>query len=671
MDGFAPYLGPALGIALSSTMNSNSSNPTDIAQSLVEKVPGLLDAQQLIKKFTGLDVLYLAVAIFLLDGARRVISYLYKSVDRLLVSFFTSDITIDANDEIRDEILAWLAVRYKQRFGARSVMVYSGAMKQKRMRHPYLEERMTMKDDRETDISFTPSLGRHYFFPLGWRPFIFERDSKDIARSWSGQASSDLTIRCLGWSDKPLREFILLCKAFKKEKSKGRTMTYTFSTGRSGGYSEAGHWGVPYAAPSRNLATVELDKEIKDNIVNDITRYLEPKTAEFYKNNGIPYRRGYLLHGPPGTGKSSLSKALASHFNLALYCMNLGEEGIGDHNLRSAFAALPTKCIVLLEDIDSAGIGREKPVESQAEKDAINAAAQAGALPDGISADDFSFSTAYMGRGMARITLSGLLNALDGASASEGRIVIMTSNHPEVLDSALIRPGRVDKRILLPDMSRTSARKIFTRMYSNTDVQNVAELAKTFAKHLPEGKITPAELQGFILDRMDMPLEAVDDVEAWANNVIAEKEREQEKKQKRLEALKVAKEFQKKEEETLQVAKAAVAAQSLSQLPVALGEITNGASDANHEGGPVQAVSSFETGTNGVNYTNGTNGTNGMNDLTHVNSEAPATWRGGEADGNGLAAKTNGRKLYRGGKRGKRGSTRYGNDSEGSWEHDD
>lgn len=544
MDGFAPYLGPAVGIMLSSAMSSNTSSSADIAQSLVERVPGFSDAQALIKKATGLDVLYLALGVLLFDGARRVLMYLYKTVDKLLVSWFTSDILIDANDEIRDEILAWFAARYSPRFGARSLMIYSGAAKQKRLRHPYLEHRMKQVDDREAEINFTPSLGRHYFFPLGWRLFIFEREGKEQTRGWNQQASQDITIRCLGWSDTPLKEFILLCKAFKKEKSKGRTMTYTYSNGRSGYSEDGGNWGAPYAAPSRDLSTVELDTDIKNDIVKDITRYLEPKTAEFYKNNGIPYRRGFLLHGPPGTGKSSLSKALASHFNLALYCMNLGEEGIGDRDLRSAFAALPTKCIVLLEDIDSSGIGREKPVESQEEKDALQAAKLAGVLPSGLSEDDFS-GFRPRDRSMTKITLSGLLNALDGASASEGRIVIMTSNHPDVLDSALIRPGRVDKRILLPDMSRASAKKIFSRMYSNTGVQGLAGLAEAFSSRLPEGKITPAELQGFILDHMDQPNQAVDEIGEWADRVVKEKESEQERREARSRAREVARAFRK------------------------------------------------------------------------------------------------------------------------------
>lgn len=112
-----------------------------------------------------------------------------------------------------------------------------------------------------------------------------------------------------------------------------------------------------------------------------------------------------------------------------------------------------------------------------------------------------------------------------------------------MLDSALIRPGRVDKRILLPDMSHNSARKIFMRMYSHTGVEHLADLAEAFTLRLPDGKITHAELQGFILDRMDSPMEAVEDVEAWAAGVIEEKEQEKERKEARKVAREVAKAF--------------------------------------------------------------------------------------------------------------------------------
>src|SRR5690349_8782205 len=97
----------------------------------------------------------------------------------------------------------------------------------------YLDDSLTMTDDRETEINFAPAFSRHYVFPLEWRPFIFERQVREhLALSLSQQASSDVIIRCLGWSDRPPKDFISPCRQSKQVKSKGRTMTYTYGAGR-------------------------------------------------------------------------------------------------------------------------------------------------------------------------------------------------------------------------------------------------------------------------------------------------------------------------------------------------------------------------------------------------------------------------------------------------------
>ncbi len=111
-----------------------------------------------------------------------------------------------------------------------------------------------------------------------------------------------------------------------------------------------------------------------------------------------------------------------------------------------AFSAVPTKCIVLLENIDSAGIGREKSQENKEQKNAAKSAASIATTFPGVHPVDLDDHYPRPPV-MSKIKLSGLFNALYGASASEGLVVIMTSNHPEVLDSALTRPGRVDQRI--------------------------------------------------------------------------------------------------------------------------------------------------------------------------------------------------------------------------------
>ena len=74
---------------------------------------------------------------------------------------------------------------------------------------------------------------------------------------------------------------------------------------------------------------------------------------------GIPYRRGYLLHGPPGCGKSSFIYALAGHLSFDICMLSLNSEGLTDDRLELALSNVPQQAIVLLEDIDAAFVQRK------------------------------------------------------------------------------------------------------------------------------------------------------------------------------------------------------------------------------------------------------------------------------------------------------------------------
>jgi chaperone BCS1 len=78
----------------------------------------------------------------------------------------------------------------------------------------------------------------------------------------------------------------------------------------------------------RPISTVILGEKVKGELLNDIREFLNPGARRRYSTCGIPYRRGYLLYGPHGTGKSSLSLSIAGYFGLDIYILSIKESGL-------------------------------------------------------------------------------------------------------------------------------------------------------------------------------------------------------------------------------------------------------------------------------------------------------------------------------------------------------
>ena len=194
-----------------------------------------------------------------------------------------------------------------------------------------------------------------------------------------------------------------------------------------------------YGEPRRKrpLESVVLDKGVKERIVSDVKEFLA--SGNWYYDRGIPYRRGYLLYGRPGSGKSSFVRALAGELDYNIAILNLSERGLTDDRLNFLLTIVPRRTLVLLEDADAAFNGRTS-----------------------TDADGY--------RG-AHVTFSGLLNAIDGVASAEERVLFLTTNHIDRLDSALIRPGRVDMTIRLGEATRWQAGKLWERFYGELDHQ--------------------------------------------------------------------------------------------------------------------------------------------------------------------------------------------------------
>ncbi len=346
--------------------------------------------------------------------------------------------------------------------------------------HPYSKRatrltassKASLSEDAARTVIFTPAPGNHFFIyrrRLVW--FHRERnvgaagsaDKDDEALSMMRQRET-YTLRIVGRSQEVARH--LIEDARRAAMTAARKQPELF-------ISSMWYWSKVGAITPRAIESVVLPEGMSEHLVADVTEFLESRA--WYAERGIPYRRGYLMEGVPGSGKSSLIRALASTLNLNLYMLNIGSAGMSDEKLVSLMSEVKDNSIVLLEDVDAAA---RRPL-----------------------ADVASSAPAGECKG---ITFSGLLNALDGVNAREGVMVWMTTNHKERLDPALIRPGRVDVQEHFDYATGAQAARLFSHFYPG----HVHGLATAFAACVGEG-ISMAALQQHLLNYKKSPDDAV------------------------------------------------------------------------------------------------------------------------------------------------------------------
>ena len=242
----------------------------------------------------------------------------------------------------------------------------------------------------------------------------------------------------------------------------------------------------------RDMDSLYLPKKQKADIIADMEKFLAPATRARYMKLGINHKRVYLLEGIPGSGKSSLITALASKFNFniaivsfvpkmtdvdLLRIMRSLNDTYEEHSSSSDSGESQKKqTIMIFEDIDCIFKERKSHDENK-----------------------------------NNITFSGLLNALDGITSDENLICFITTNYKSHLDSALLRPGRIDYIMRFDYSTKEQILEMFRDFTSCMDVGKIQEFYKACADL--QIKISTALLQQYLMQYMDQPDEAISNVE--------------------------------------------------------------------------------------------------------------------------------------------------------------
>ena len=234
-------------------------------------------------------------------------------------------------------------------------------------------------------------------------------------------------------------------------------------------YSE---WNTYSRIPVRRLNTVYMDERIKQRILDDVTDFLNSEAE--YDAFGIPYKKTYLFTGVPGSGKTSLIKALCNEIHYNLGIMSLSRD-MDNATIQGSFRNIDPKTVLLLEDIDCLFEKR-------------------------TSVETPSF------------TFSNLLNILDGVLFKHGLIVFITTNHPEKLDPALLRQGRTDLIVELNYPSRTEIEKLFRDMLGAkhyATAEATTDAFKAFYAAIKDKQLPMSAIVNFLFRHRDKHMDAL------------------------------------------------------------------------------------------------------------------------------------------------------------------
>ncbi|KAG2205602.1 hypothetical protein INT46_010764 [Mucor plumbeus] len=459
----------------------------------------------ILKRYAGNDTVLVCLYLSFIPTISQAIKGFYLYCIRLKEEMFYVSVVIGDNELIFTPVDEYVTKNFRGIDTLRHVRGKTGYTNpndqgQKNSYYSYYGRRQQNNQDNTPIIDLIPEKYREFAIQhKGYVIYVNRKDEAPLSENIRSPFLSMASIRTdtieikMRSRDLPkLRSFIQDWVDEYYNSRKNKLIIYKCNFNNYG-WDDDNQWKEHGYRTIRSFNSVVLKKGEQDRILNDILTFKESR--EWYNDRGIPYRRGYLLHGPPGTGKTSFIQSLASRVKMNVAILNLSAAA-DDDSLSSALAQVPKSCILVIEDIDHYQFDEGLPEKKDDNK--------------GPKKNN-------------SVSVSGILNAIDGIASLEESIIFMTCNDMNTIPPALIRPGRVDLKLHMGYIDNYQAELIFWRFFcmeekeaalENIPKQNYSTLTNTVNELIQrirdtahkiskqqkiELEISPAELISYLL----------------------------------------------------------------------------------------------------------------------------------------------------------------------------